>query len=86
MLLIAHIISALSSLVLTGYLYMKPSKSLMNVDYVLVAATVATGTYLIWTSPAHVVTGTISGLTYLAIVLVGIVATQRKLAKIHSNS
>jgi hypothetical protein len=87
MLLITHIVCALSSLVLTGYLFFRPSKSLLNVDYILAAVTVGTGVYLIWSAgSSHVVSGTISGLTYLALVLVGIVVVQRKLAHLHSNS
>lgn len=54
----------------------------MRIDYSLVAITLATAIYLIWTNPKDLVSSCISGVTYLTIVLIGILATQRKMARI----
>ena len=79
--LLLHIIIAVSSLIYAGYVYFKPSRKGINISYALIAATIATGTYLIILAPAHMVSACISGLIYLAFVSVGIVFANRKLAE-----
>jgi hypothetical protein len=86
MVLVIHIIAALSSVGLTGINYVWPSKIRLIVDYGLVAITLATATYLIWTNPKDLVSSCISGITYLTIVLIGILATQRKMARIDETA
>lgn len=85
MVLIIHIIAALSSVGLTGINYIWPSKVRMKVDYGLVALTLVTAVYLIWTNPKDLISSCISGVTYFTIVLIGILATQRKMARIHET-
>ena len=80
MILITHILIALASIGFTTYLYFSPSKKKLYVSYSLVGLTIATGTYLIITMPAHMVQTCIEGLAYLAIVSVGILLAQKKLA------
>jgi hypothetical protein len=81
MTLILHIIIALSSLVVTGIAYVAPSNIKLRLAYVLVALTVASGSYLIVAKPAHMVAACAEGLVYLAIVMVGIVLARGKLAR-----
>lgn len=79
MILLLHILVALSSLVVTAAAFVSPKQSLLNVSYILVALTVVSGTYIAVMSPAHMVQACVSGLFYTAIVLSGIVAVRRKL-------
>jgi hypothetical protein len=81
MLLPIHIIIALSSLVVTGVSYVTPSKAKLSGAYTLVALTLATGTALVISMPAHLVSACFSGLIYLAFVSVGIVSARHKLAR-----
>jgi hypothetical protein len=79
--LLLHILIALSSIVASGLAYARPSKQRLNTSYGLVAATLATGTYLVVAQPAHLASACISGLAYLGVVGSAIVAARLKLAK-----
>lgn len=78
MLLITHIIIALGSLAATTFAYFSPSNVALRVSYALIASTLLSGTYLAVTSPAHMVQVCISGLTYVAVATVGVIAARRK--------
>ncbi|MDR3642283.1 MAG: hypothetical protein P4L74_01475 [Candidatus Doudnabacteria bacterium] len=79
MILIFHILVALSSLGYTGYVFFSPSKGKLHIAYTLVVLTVISGTFLIVTKPAHMTQTCEEGLAYLAIVAYGIVAARHKL-------
>lgn len=83
MVLILHIIIALSSIVYTGYVLLKPTKRKINFSYSLVAATITTGTYLVILMPSHMVSACMSGLIYLAFVSVGLIFANKRLAVEH---
>lgn len=80
--ILLHVIIALVSLAFTTYLYVVPSKQKMVVSTGLIVATLGTGTYLVLANPAHMVESCVMGLGYLAVVLVGMTAAGRKLAKV----
>lgn len=80
MMLISHIAIALLSIVFTAYVYFAPSKSKLRTSYILAALTVASGTWLVVSNPAHMVQACTSGLAYLAITFVGIALARNKLA------
>jgi hypothetical protein len=81
MALLLHILIALSSIAFTTYVFFSPSKPKLNASYALVAATIASGTYLVFANPAHMLQSCVSGLIYLGIVTVGIVSARAKLAR-----
>lgn len=81
MFLIFHIIIALSSIVFTGFVFLKPSKKKLYMSYGWVGATIATGSYLVIMTPSHLASACLTGLVYLGFVLSGIVAAHVKLAK-----
>lgn len=85
MLLVIHILIAISSIILTTYTYLHPSKSKLNFSYILAALTIMTGSYLIFIKPAHMVQSCMAGVTYLGFVTLAIVAARKKLAKIVSE-
>jgi hypothetical protein len=78
--LLIHIIIALSSIGYTGLVFLKPSNNKFYIAYSFVAATLATGTYLVIASPAHMVSACITGIIYLAFVTAGLVSAHKKLA------
>lgn len=60
---------------------MRPSLSKLNVTYGFIAATLASGTYLVVSAPAQMIHACISGMVYLAIVGVLALATRSKLVR-----
>lgn len=82
MLLIIHILIALSSILLAGLAFLKPTQSKLTTSYILVAGTFATGTALVVMAPAHLMSACISGLLYLGLVSAGIFSARHKLSKL----
>lgn len=80
MILLLHIVIALSSLVVAAIAYVSPKRSLLHISYMLVAMTILTGTYIAISSPAHMVQACVSGLIYTAVVIGSIGAVRRKMA------
>lgn len=66
--LIAHIIIAVSSLLISSSLLFKQSTKIFNVTYLLVASTLASGLVIVVMSPKHIISACISGLIYLAVI------------------
>jgi hypothetical protein len=79
MLILLHILIALSSLIFSGYVFFSPSKRKLNVSYGLVALTLASGTYLVIATNSAILAACTSGLLYLSCVLTATVAAHRKL-------
>lgn len=85
MIIALHVLIALSSIILTGITSFSPSKLKLTLSYVLVGMTIASGTYLIITMPAHMISTCFEGLLYIGVVTVGLIFAQRKLA-VNSNN
>jgi hypothetical protein len=81
MVVIIHVIIALSSIILTSLSYIQPSIQRLRVAYALVGLTLASGFYLVWVTPSHMIQACTSGLVYIGVVSVGIVAAKSKLAR-----
>ncbi|GAC1371051.1 MAG: hypothetical protein NVSMB39_4460 [Candidatus Saccharimonadales bacterium] len=81
MLLISHIIIALLSLVAAAAAFFKPSQVTLRASYILVGLTLASGTALVITLPAHLMQTCVTGLTYLAFVFSAILAARHKLVR-----
>ena len=82
MIVLIHVLIALASIGYTTYVYVRPSAKKFLATYGLVGATVVSGSYLIWTTPSHMIQGCIEGLVYIGIVSVGIVAARIKLVRL----
>jgi hypothetical protein len=82
LLLLSHIIIALSGLAVTTVAYFRPSKALLQTSYALAGLTLASGTYLTIISPAHIMQTCITGLVYFGFVTYGIVSVRKKLASV----
>ena len=81
MVALLHVIIAVSSLIYTGYVYISPSKAKFYGVYGFIAATLISGAVLTYTAHAPLLSVCTSGLLYLGVVTVGIIASRKKLAK-----
>jgi hypothetical protein len=68
MLVAFHVMIALFSLFYSGYTFFSPSKQKLNISLGLMAITLTSGTYLVFSTHANMVSACTSGLTYLGIV------------------
>lgn len=80
MILAIHILIATMSLLYTTYVLVSPSEMKLKACYGFVAATVISGTYLVLSMPAHMVSACITGLTYLGVMFLAIAGAHRRLA------
>ena len=85
MILISHIIIALSSIVISTLALFLPSKTKLNISYVLVAATLISGTILTIASHSQLIQACTTGLAYLAVITAVLVAAKHRLAYDSSN-
>lgn len=80
MIVLLHVFIALSSLAFTTYLYFRPSKGKFYASYGLVAATLASGTYLVIDTNAPLFSTCRAGLIYLGVVLSGVALAYKRVA------
>lgn len=80
MLLITHIIIALSGLAFAGAAYMRPSHTKINASFGLLASTILSGILLIVIANASIIHTCVMGLTFTAIMYAGIAAAKHKLS------
>jgi len=85
MMLLTHLVIALSSLVYSAYVFFNPSRAGLRRSYGLVIATVATGTYLVVSTHSPMLQSCMAGLTYLGIVSVGLVSAHIKLVRVRNR-
>jgi hypothetical protein len=81
MLLVAHLIIALTSIVIATWAVISPSRLKLRANYALVGATLASGTWLVVSTHSPLLSSCLSGLIYLSIVTAGLVISARKLAR-----
>lgn len=82
MIILIHVILALTSIVLASVTFFRPSMKKLMVSYGLILGTLATGTFLLVSVPSHLVQSCIMGVTYLAIVTTATVVAHTKLASL----
>ena len=80
MLLITHILIAVSSIIYTAITFFAPSHVKIRISSWLVGATLATGTVLVISTKSALMQACMTGLVYLGFNLAGIIAANRKLA------
>ena len=80
MLLITHIIIAITSVAYTTLLLIRPTQTKLYTSYALVGATLASGIYLTVVNPASMLRTCTTGLVYVVIVTAGIALARKKLA------
>lgn len=83
MVILIHVIIALTSIVIASLIFFSPSIKKLIVSYGFIIGTVASGTYLLVTSPSHILQSCMTGLAYLTIVTVVTIATHVRLRQRH---
>lgn len=79
MILVVHVLAALSSVVWSSTALLRPGKAKLNWSYGLAGLTLASGTYLVVHLHAPLVSACTSGLVYLAVVTPLTVLARRRL-------
>lgn len=79
MILIAHIIIATASIVFASYVLARPSHTKLNINYGLIGATAASGTYLVVVTGTPLLSVCASGLIYCLAVVPASLLAKRKL-------
>lgn len=79
MILLLHIAIALTSIAVAAYGLFSPSKTKLHASYCFIAATIATGAYLVVMAPAHMLEVCTVGLLYTGIMIIATVAVRRKI-------
>lgn len=82
MILLLHIGIAILSMLVAGIAFLAPSRTKIQVSYILMALTLGTGTYLVVMAPAHMVQACTIGVGYLAITATATVFARRKLSAV----
>ncbi len=81
---LTHVIIALASIALSSFTFFKPTMKRLYASYGFIIATVASGTYLLISTPSHMLESCMMGLSYLTVVSIATIATHiriRRLAK-----
>lgn len=86
MILLTHIFIALLSIIVATAALVAPSKNIITGAYALVAGTLISGTYLVASTSGHLLQACVSGLLYITVVSVLIIAAQKKLSAIKIKS
>ena len=86
MILLTHILIAISSIIYTTLLVIRPSQTKLRTSYILIAATLASGTYLTVLNPVHMLQTCTTGLVYIVVVSAGVFIARRQLIKRQASS
>lgn len=78
MILLMHILIALSSVAYTTYLYISPSPIKFKVSYGLIGSTILSGTYLVISTQANMVQACLTGLVYTGAMSLAVASAHRK--------
>lgn len=86
MIVILHLIIAFTSIILTTFALIKPSKLILRFSLSFIGLTLASGIYLVSIAPAHMLQACVAGVVYLAVTSVGIIFANIKYAKLSKQS
>ena len=86
MVLLVHLVLALTSVVWATVVLIAPSRFRLRISYALVALTLTSGTYLVVSTHAPMLQSCMSGLFYTGFVSLGLAAAHRKLAAQHNKT
>lgn len=80
MIILIHVIIALSSILVASLAFVSPSIKKLLISYGFILATVASGTYLLLSYPSSILKSCIVGLVYLTAVSIVTIATHVRLS------
>lgn len=79
MIILIHVLIAITSIVVSSITFMRPTIKKLFVSYGFIFATIFSGTYLVVTTPSHILQSCLTGLVYLTIVSVATVSSHVRL-------
>lgn len=80
MLIVLHVLIAVTSILYGAISAIAPTKRRLHVSYGLVVATLASGTWLVVSLGSPILSSCVTGLLYLAVTCSGLIVAQRRLA------
>ncbi len=81
MILLAHIVIAMTSFLFATLLLFSPSEFKFKANYLLLGATLASGTYLVADRGTHIMESCLMGLAYTGAVSFALILAKRKFAQ-----
>lgn len=84
MVILVHVAIALASLISLTVALVAPTSGRLRASYALVAATIATGTYLVILQPAALHQVCLTGLAYVAVASAGIAGARFRLTRLQA--
>ncbi|HEX5797963.1 MAG TPA: hypothetical protein VFX79_01285 [Candidatus Saccharimonadales bacterium] len=81
MLLITHILIAMISILFATLLFFSPSNFKFRANYLLLGATLASGTFLVVDRGSHLVESCLMGLVYTGAVFTAIILAKKKFVR-----
>lgn len=81
MLVLTHVLIALTSVAFTTYLFVRPSQRKFYINYGLIAATIASGTWLVVATHAPMLASCVTGLVYISVISFGTVTAHYRLVR-----
>lgn len=79
MVILIHVIIALTSIIIASVGLFRPSLRTFAISYGFIIATVASGTVLLVSSPSHILQSCLSGLGYITVVSIMTIASHVRL-------
>lgn len=86
MLLVTHIVIALSSIGFTSYLFISPAQNRFKYAYALIGSTLVSGVILVASAHSNLLSACTTGIAYLSVVSLGIAAAHKRLATSRANN
>jgi hypothetical protein len=86
MLILIHVIIAITSLIIATVGFISPSLKKLVLSYGFIIGTVASGTLLLITFPSHILQSCLSGLSYLTIASMATIATHIRLRRLAAEN
>lgn len=86
MIVLLHVLIALSSVAIASFTYFKPTTRRLAVSYGFIIATVGSGTFLILSSSSNILKSCLVGLLYVTAVSVVTIATHIRVRKAAAES
>lgn len=78
MLVLIHVLVAVSSILYTSYVWLTPAKSRFYISYLLIGLTLISGSWLVWSHSAALLPACSSGLLYLAAVSAALLSARHR--------
>jgi hypothetical protein len=77
-----HVIIAVTSMALSSVTFFMPSMKKLFISYGLIIGTVASGTFLLVTTPSNILRSCLMGLFYITVVTIVTIATHSKIRRL----